>query len=239
MRSTLTALTVAFAFVFPVAAQARVVELGEVADPPAPSCPESCQAIGRVTGFQIRVGEAANPYRVRERGKIVAFSIRLGKPRADQSAFFDNLFGGPPRARLTVLRSGTKRRHRLVGQSELFDLEPYLGSTPTFALARPLTVRRDYVVALTVPTWAPAFGVGLAETEAWRSSRDATRCDDVNQVAAQQRRGSLRTYGCLYRTARLLYTATFVPDPPRNPAAEPEAPGPPARRRSQRTVASD
>ena len=69
------------------------------------------------------------------------------------------------------------------------------------------------MVALTVPTWAPAFAVGLSNNEQWRSSRADARCDDVSQDAAQMRLGSLRTYGCLYKTARLLYTATFIPDP--------------------------
>jgi hypothetical protein len=72
-------------------------------------------------------------------------------------------------------------------------------------------VKKGYMVALTVPTWAPAFAVDLSSQEGWRSSRDARRCADVRQRAAQQRVGGLRTYGCFYRTARILYTATFEP----------------------------
>jgi hypothetical protein len=210
----------------PGAAQASPIELGVRPEPPAASCPETCQAVGRVTGFQVNTGERRNPYRVRRRGRIVAFTIRLGKPREDQVRFFTDLFGGAPQARISVLRPGTRRRHRLIGQSALFDLAPYLGSAPTFALERPLTMRPGYVVGLTVPTWAPAFGVGLGETESWRSSRDGERCDDVGQTAAQQRRGSLRTYGCLYRTARLLYSVTFVPDPRKVAEAPAPAPSP-------------
>jgi hypothetical protein len=47
----------------------------------------------------------------------------------------------------------------------------------------------------------------------WRSSRDPKACDDVRQDAAQTVRGSTRTYGCVYKTARLLYTVTYIPDP--------------------------
>ena len=47
----------------------------------------------------------------------------------------------------------------------------------------------------------------------WRSSRASTACDDVRQNAAQDIRGSARTYGCVYKTARLLYSATYIPDP--------------------------
>ena len=197
----------------PAAADARVIELGQTAARPAASCPDDCQAVGRVSGFQVRAGDVRNPFRVRRRGKIVAFSVTLGKPRRDQIDFFDNLFGGPAQVQIAILRPGTKRRHRVTGISPAFDVSRYFGSTPTFALPRPLTVRKDYVVAITVPTWIPSFAVNQPQTDAWRSSRDPDRCDDVRQRAAQTRRGSLRTYGCLYRTARLLYTASFVPDP--------------------------
>ena len=215
MKRVPTTLTIAALAVLaaPPAAGAAVVEMGATTPRPAASCPETCQAVGRVTGYQAGQAGRRSPFRARRRGKIVAFSLQLGRPRADQIDYFDGLFGGPPQARLSVLRPGPRRRNVLSGQSELFELRPYFGSAPTFALERPLTVRKDYLVALTVPTWAPAFGVGLGNEEAWRSSRDAESCDDIRQTAAQQRRGSSRTYGCLYRTARLLYTATFVPDP--------------------------
>jgi hypothetical protein len=195
------------------AAEGRVIELGVQNPRPPASCPENCQAIGQVTGFQVKQGTVRHPFQVSRRGKIVAFTISLGKPNAEQIDFFTKLFAGPPRAQLTILRPGTKKRYRLTGHSEIFELSSYFGSSPTFALSRPLTVKKDYVVALTVPTWAPAFAVGLSNNEQWRSSRADERCDDVSQMAAQQRLGSLRTYGCLYKTARLLYTATFVPDP--------------------------
>lgn len=230
MKRLLTSIAVLAAFaglLLATGAVARVTELGAAAQrlpascPGVPQDPQSCQAIARVTGFQVQQGEVRNPFRVRRPGKIVAFSITLSKPSARETDFFTERFGGAPQARVSVLRPGTKRRHRLTGQSEVFDLAPYLGSTPTFALDRPLTVKKDYVVALTVPTWAPAFAVRQANDEAWRSSRDPEQCDAVEQQAAQEERGSLRTYGCLYRTARLLYTATFVPDPRvTNPTAE-------------------
>jgi len=207
-------------------ADARVVELGATPSRPAASCPANCFAIGRLSGFQVTQGSITNPYRVKRSGKIVAFSITLGSPDAKQVEFFTNLFGGAPQAQLSVLRREFKIRmkpHRLVSQSRVFDLAPYMGSTPTFALARPLTIKARDTVALTVPTWAPAFAVGLPKEEAWRSSRHSDKCDDVNTPAAQQKLTGLRRYACVYRTARLLYTATFIPDPrPTTPAAAPE-----------------
>ena len=222
MKRLQTSITLAVLVALALApsAGAAVVDMGATTPRPSASCPDSCQAIGRVTGYQAGQAGRRSPFRARRRGKIVAFSVQLGRPRADQIDYFDGLFGGPPQARLSVLRPGAGRRNVLSGQSELFALRPYFGSTPTFALERPLTVKKGYLVAITVPTWAPAFGVGLANEEAWRSSRDAERCDDVRQTAAQQRRGSQRTYGCLYRTARLLYTASFVPDPRRTEDAD-------------------
>lgn len=215
MKRLVISLTACAALAAPPAAGAAVVELGAIPDSPAASCPDACQAVGRVTGYQLRAGTTRSPFRVRRRGKIVAFSIALGNPRKDQVDFFDNLFGGPSQVQLVVLRPGAKRRHRLTGRSEVFTVNDYFGSTPTFALSRPLTVRKDYIVAISVTTWIPSFAVNQPESDVWRSSRDPRSCDDVRQHAEQTRRGSLRTYGCIYRTARLLYTASFVPDPQR------------------------
>ena len=67
------------------------------------------------------------------------------------------------------------------------------------------------VVALTVPTWAPAFAVNLGRDHSWRSSRKQTACNDVGQPAIHDVMRAIRTYGCFYRTARLLYSVTFVP----------------------------
>jgi hypothetical protein len=212
------ALAAAFgaALVAPPAAGARVVEMGETDNMPAASCPADCQVVGRVSGYQVRAAGVRNPFVAPKRGKIVAFSVVLGKPEpGEQENFFNDLFGEPPTVQLSILRPGTRRRHRLTGRSAVFEVKRYFGSTPTFALERPLTVRRGYVVALTTTSWAPIFAVGQTEGEVWRSSRDPERCDDVRQEAAQDVRGSLRTYGCVYRTARLLYTASFVPDPER------------------------
>ena len=189
------------------------IEFGQTSQPPAVSCPANCQAVGQVTGFEVQQGTAKNPFTRKRRGKVVAFSVTLGKPKTSDINFFNKLFGSPPQAQLAVLKPGTKNRYRVTGISPPFDLSKYFGSTPTFALPRPLTVKPGYVVALTVPTWAPAFAVNLGNDEAWRSSRDPQHCDDVQQKAAQVTRGQLASYQCLYRTARLMYTATFIPDP--------------------------
>jgi len=189
------------------------IELGQTASPPAVSCPDNCQAVGQVTGFEVQQGTTKNPFVRKRRGKVVAFSITLGKPKKSDVAFFNKLFGTPPQAQVVVLKPGTKNNYRVSGISPPFDLTNFFGSTPTFALPRPLTVKPGYVVGLTVPTWAPAFAVNLGNDEAWRSSRDPKHCDDVQQKAAQVTRGQLASYRCIYKTARLMYTVTFIPDP--------------------------
>jgi hypothetical protein len=202
-------------------APARVSELGTSLDEQTASCPDNCQAIGQVSGFQIQQGTRKLPYRLRSYGKVVAFSIKLGKPNASQIDFFNKLFGGPPQVMLTVLKpyvpgkgeAKQPNKYVLVGSSDLFNLADYFGSEPTFALPRPLSIKPGYVVGLTVPTWAPAFAVNLADDMQWRSSRDPKNCDDVRQDAAQDIKGSGRTYGCVYKTARLLYSVTYVADP--------------------------
>ena len=211
-KRLVTTVTCALALTLPAGADARIAELGGDISGATASCPTDCQAIGMVSGFQTQVGARKNPYRVRSYGKVVAFTIKLGRPNSEQSTFFTRLFGGPPQAQLIILRPGDRNRYRLTGSSPLYDLQPYFGSSPTFALPRPLTMKPGYTAALTVPTWAPAFAVGLGNDQVWRSSRDPKRCDDVRQNAAHDVRGSLRTYGGTYKTARLLYTVTYIPD---------------------------
>ena len=199
------------------AAHGAPVELGATSDAPPVSCPgNECTAIGRVTGYQVlHQGGRRNPFKVTRAGRIVAFTLSLGKPNETQMAFFEERFGSTPKARLAILVPGRRREHRLVAQSEVFDLSRYLGSAPTFALRRPLRVAKGAIVALTVPTWAPAFSVNLGDGDAWRASRPARRCagDHLFERAAQQKLRSRKPYGCLYRKARLRYSATFVPDP--------------------------
>jgi hypothetical protein len=216
------ALISAFALLFLAAgpaAASSVREIGEYPDVPLPQagCPLNCQAIGHVTGYQVQVGSHKNPYVIHRAGKIVAWTIRLGKPDTQQTQFFANLFGSPPQARLTLLKKPKADKPKtndlkILGQSELFDLTNYLGSTPTFALAKPLPVEAGATLAITVPTWAPAFAINLGPDEAWRSSRNKKDCNGTSQTA-HQKVGKTHSYDCFYRTARLLFTATFVPDP--------------------------
>jgi hypothetical protein len=202
--------------------------LGAAAPVPA-SCPANCLVEAKVTGFQTSIGRVANPFVVTQRGKIVAWSIKLGAPNAEQIEFFDGEFGAS-KAALAILRpvgKGKKLKYQLVRQSPVEELAPFFGSTTTFALNRPLKVKPRNVVALTMPTWTPAFAVSQPDTSRWMGSRKASKtkggcADDEGRAnldagSPQTALSTTRAYACTYRAARLLYSATFV----RNPNATP------------------
>ena len=199
----------------PSGALADVREVGQPEPFPAASCPENCQAVAQVSGYNAEIGKSKNTFRINRPGRVVAFTMRLGQPNADQLNYFKTTFGPVSQARVSILKPAkTQQRHRLLAQSELFNLEPYFGSTPTFALSRSLPVLKGNIIAVTVPTWAPAFAHGLANDNAWRSSHHDDACTAATPPpAAQMSLNSLRIYGCFYRTARLLYSVHFVLDP--------------------------
>lgn len=213
----------------------RVVVLGQTSETPPPSCPGKivnnieitpCRVEGHVTGFQAIADGVARPYEAPFEGKIVAWSITLSKPSTretktttDEVGFFNDFLGTPSQARIGVLRpiEDTKPpKYKLVRQGPLEILNPYFGSTPVFALDHPLTVLKGQVVALTVPTWAPMFAFNVSAENTWRGSRLPDHCsskEDIQGGHPQQGVGKIKTYGCYYSNARLLYTATVVKKP--------------------------
>ena len=211
-------------------ASARIVELGATADAATPSCPaDPCAAVVRVTGYQGRsAGGPKNPYYIRRDGYIVAFTVALGAPNATQANHFNSTYGSPAQVQLSVLRKGTTKKsrleHRLVQQTEPFPVDSYFGSSPTFVLDQPLRVKEGNWIALTVSTWAPLLGLNLTGRDWWRSSRAKGSCEGANatrQFAMEDLRG-INRFGCTYSGARLLYTATYIPD--NHPTVETEAP---------------
>jgi hypothetical protein len=213
----------------------RVLVLGQTTETPKPSCPGKivnevevvpCRVEGHVTGFQASVDGVPSPFEAPFEGKIVAWSISLASPSrkdtattANELGVFNELLGQPSEARIGVLREvGEEKppRYKLVRQSPPEVLNPYFGSTPIFALEHPLTVLKGQIVALTVPTWAPMFAVNVSAENTWRGSRLPEHCiskEDIQTGHPQQGVGKDKTYGCSYREARLLYTATLVKKP--------------------------
>jgi hypothetical protein len=208
----------------------RVIVLG-AATPAVPSCPANCQAVGKTTGFQTNITGSRNPFVVSVRGRVVAWSIKTGAPSTKPNPnnnnqsdydFFSKTFGGPPKARIAVLKpimksiKQGKPIYKLKSQSPVEDLSGFLGQTTTFTLDTPLRVKPNNVVALTVPTWAPAFAINQSANTKWAASRKKGKCNNTDDILAgtpQDALGTQRSYGCVYNTARLLYSATVVADP--------------------------
>lgn len=224
MLTILAAVTLV-AIVAGVALAATYREYGLEPSPrPKPDCPETpCRATGHLTGYQAQTlrGDrvAEYPTRVRRRnGWLVGFSLTLGKPTRKQIRFFNALWGKPASARISILdperakgdRKNKKQRFRLHNQSEVVELEPFFGKKAWFALKKRIHVSKRQIIALTLPTWAPALATDLRGKERWRSSRNRRHCEDHTRSAARQTVGKLRDYRCVHSTARLLFTALVI-----------------------------
>ena len=200
-------------------ASARVVEIGAAAAEATPTCPSSpCLAVSRTTGYQAKVVDSREAYVVPAPGRIVAWTISLGSPDQRQIDFFTGNYGEAS-AGLTILRRGKRLYHRVLGQTPVIDLESYFGQKVQFPLERSIPVKKGYVVALTVPTWAPALTQLLDDGSSWRASRAKNRCDDTDSQTAQTRLNTRVQYRCLYK-ARLTYSATLITNP--RPNKQPE-----------------
>src|SRR3712207_5184417 len=89
-------------------ASARILEVGQFGPAATPSCPSPCIAISRTTGYQATVGGRKPIARARADGRIVAWTISLGTPTAEQKRYFDRGWGGRSSAGITVLNYGRR-----------------------------------------------------------------------------------------------------------------------------------
>jgi hypothetical protein len=171
--------------------------------------------VSRTTGFQVKVGNKRNVLAVPRKGTIVAWSITLGKPTASQVKFFNENEGGTASAAIAVLAPERKPNltYKLVAQGPVVQLSQWFGRTAQFPLESTIPVKKGQVIALTVPTWAPALALGFSNATSWRASRPKGKCSETGALTAQTRTGSLVQYFCLYQMARLTYSATLVSTP--------------------------
>jgi hypothetical protein len=207
------------ALVLPAGSLATLTEVGVIpatTPPTVPSCPTpSCLAVSRTTGFQIKIETATNPESAPRAGTVVAWTISLGKPTAAQTKFFNTNEGGPASAGIAILRAEKtpKLTYKLIAQSPVVPLEPYFGKTAQFPLATTIPVKKGDVVALTVPSWAPALALGFGKGTSWRASRQKGKCTTTGTQTVHTTIGSALQYYCLYQTARLTYSATLISTP--------------------------
>jgi len=229
-----TIATVIVAGALAVAAWGFPKELGlERDNRQAPDCPqEPCRATGRMTGFQVQQLKQADGKRVAEfptrlggrNSWLVAFSLTLGAPNAEQRQFFNRLWGKPASARISVLdpepvegdRRNRRQRYRLVSQSAVYDVRSWFGKKAWFVPKKRIHVSRGQVIALTLPTWAPVLATDLRRRERWRSSRKPDNCDELERDRAREKIGQITKFGCRHNTARLLFTALVVRKTPEN-----------------------
>lgn len=222
MKRTYTAIfaILTLALALPAVAPATLAEVGVI--PPTtspetvPSCPASpCLAVSRTTGFQLKVAKNTTLMSVPRTGSIVAWTIMLGKPNATQIKFFDANEGGAAEAGIAILRAQKKPNltWKLIASSPTVKLQPYFGKTAQFPLERTIAVKKGDVVAMTVPTWAPALALGFGKDTSWRASRAKSQCASTSAQSTHTAIGSNVTYYCLYQTARLTYSATLISTP--------------------------
>jgi hypothetical protein len=220
MRRISMAVLASFALVLavPALAPATITEvgvIGETTPATVPSCPTSCEVVSRTTGFQVKVGNSRNLLSAPTTGTIVAWTITQGKPNATQVKFLDTAEGGEAEAGIAVLAPQPKPNltYKLVAQSPMVKLAAYFGKTAQFPLETTIPVKKGYVVALAVPTWAPALALNFSNATSWRASRPRTGCRSTSAQSVQTVLGSAVQYYCLYQTARLDYSATEISTP--------------------------
>jgi hypothetical protein len=201
------------ALAVPAAASAKLTELGAMADGVRGVCPENCQAVSRTTGYQAKVGPDRALFQAPEDGRIVAWTIGLGKPGPKQTAFFNERLGGESQAAIVVLAPAKKLVRQVVAKAPLQRLTDYFGTVVQFPLAQSLPIKKGQYVGLTVPSWAPALQIGLGSDTSWRASRAADGCGDTATQSALVGAHTSVPFKCLFRTARLTYSATFVSNP--------------------------
>ena len=200
---------------------------------PTPSCPTSpCEVISRTTAFQTRDRRERKTCSSRRAdGRIVAWTITLGKPGQEAA---DVLRGEPRRRRAGRHHACSSRATAATAacsaQSPLAAAHAVLRPDRAVpARRRRSGRRRATIVALTVPTWAPALGARPRPRQ--RLAREPRRRRVRRHADAERadRRAATSTrYKCAYRTARLTYSATLITTPV-PPEARARAEAPPSR----------
>src|SRR5437588_6746624 len=202
------------------------VELGAAKSPiVAPVCPPGVSSskctiiLTRVTALETIRDGVIYPTKVSQAGAITAFTVGLSQLSSSKSTqntyvhYLDSAYGGTARVALTVLAPGggkkTQWRWKVVAQSPIYHVEPYLGSVVRIPLDTSLRVVPGDVVALTTPTWAPVLSIDLdAKKFAYRQSRQWNCNNPPSSSQARLTLGQITSYGCDYPGTRLEYSAT-------------------------------
>jgi hypothetical protein len=213
----------------PVSASAKVVELGATKSAlVAPTCPSQVKptqctiVLTEVTALETLRDGLAYPTKVTRPGEIVAFTLGLSRLDANRNTAHTDIqnldanYGGQPAAAIAVLKpTGKKklRKYKVVSESPVVHLLPYLGQVAQFPLTTPLQVKPGEYIALSVPTWAPVLSINLPGKKfAYRQGRTKSCKSPSTSNAAQRPRQSAR-YLCNYPSTRVEYSATEITNP--------------------------
>jgi len=214
-----------------VPAYATIIELGATKTPliaptcPPKSAPVQCTIIQtRATALETIGDGIAYPTTIKRSGRIVAFTVGLSAlsnsrtTRLSEIKFLDHQYGGTTQVAISVLAPvGAKklRQWKLVAESTLFHVQPYLGEVVQLPLQTTLPVARGDVVALTTPTWVPTLSIDLSTKQfAYRQSRKSNCPHPPSGEVAQLTVGASARYGCDYPGTRVEYSATEITTPP-------------------------
>jgi hypothetical protein len=108
-KHALSAAVACACLAIPAAAPAKLTEIGDNQPAATPACPaKPCFALTRTTGYQAKIGPKRGTHVIPRAGRIVAWSITLGKPGKKQIKFFDDNLGGAATAQITILRPGKR-----------------------------------------------------------------------------------------------------------------------------------
>lgn len=214
--------------VIPALAYGLVREVGSADTLKPPACKDAdCRVLTRSTAFQLKEGNRANASRVPRNGHVVAYTLNLPEVAKKYYTGLSEQYAGAPTARISILRQRkrkgqTKYRYELIAQSPAKHLRPYLGSSPSFVLSKPIKVKKGDLIGLTTGTWMPAFVARPEDaTATWRASRPKNKCglignnDSTNFITPRmhQKIGQIKQYNCGYTGARVLYHATVIETP--------------------------
>ncbi|MBK8295490.1 MAG: hypothetical protein IPK93_12330 [Solirubrobacterales bacterium] len=193
--------------------------LGAIGAMPEPLCPLNCSGLAIVSGYQAKIDGVKNPYRIPFNGYVTKWKISLGSVNKSQRDFFEEKFGPKPKAGISILKPVKvrgKRQFKLVKRSPVEGLNKYLGDVATIRLDRRIKVKKNWVVALTVPTWGPALARVMTGAKPskpdtsynWRAGRERDTCaqePNLKNSVPQTKPKSKRAYGCRFSAEQLTY----------------------------------
>ena len=203
------------ALALPAYASAEIIEIGKIDPPPTPSCPDAPvprrQPHHRLPGEDRHDARRHDDPQGRQHRRLddrASASRARSRPRSSTTS---SAASRRPRSRSSTRAASCARARS--ARATRRSSRPTSARTVQFPLAKSIPVKKGWVVALTVPTWAPALAVGLGADTSWRASRGKGTCEDTSTNTVQTQPNQLAQYYCLYKTARLAYSATLVTAP--------------------------